>query len=280
MSGPVGVAVPAHDEEHQLPRLLARLAPQALTGRLEVVVVCNGCTDATADAARSAAPWAQVVEIPQASKPEALDVADSLLTAWPRVYLDADVLIDGADVLALAATLSLPVLAAAPTVLSDTGRSSRLVRHYYTASELAAGRCRAVNGSGAIAVARVGRERFAGWPDVLADDFFLDTRFADHEKARCPDARVVVAAPARLSDLVRRKVRVQAGNAEVRRRHPTPFVPASTSVAALARQHPGRSLDLALFAAVSTWVRLVLAVRDARGITTTWQRDASRTAVP
>lgn len=277
--GPVGVVVPAHDEEHQLPRLLSRLAPAALTGRLEVVVVCNGCTDATADVARAAAPWARVVEIPQASKPAALNVADDLLAAWPRVYLDADVLIDGSDVLALAAAVGGPVLAAAPVVRNDTGRSSRAVRIYYRASELAAARCRSVNGSGAMAVSAAGRARFDRWPDLLADDFFLDTRFADAEKLRTPQAQVVVTAPARLGDLVRRKVRVQAGNAEVRRRHPTPFVPASTSVLALGRRHPGRSADLALFAAVSAWCRLVLAVRGVRGVRTTWQRDASRAAL-
>jgi hypothetical protein len=274
------VVVPAHDEQRQLPRLLALLAPAALAGRLEVLVVCNGCGDATADVARAAAPWARVVEIPQASKAAALNVADTLLAAWPRVYLDADVLIDGEDVLALAAAVDGPWLAAAPIVRNDTGRSTRLVRSYYRASELAAARCPSVNGSGAMAVSRAGRSRFDRWPDLLADDFFLDTRFADTEKLRTPQARVVVAAPARLGDLVRRKVRVQAGNAEVRRRHPTTFVPASTSVLALARQHPRRSADLALFAAVSAWCRLVLAVRDARGVRTTWQRDASRAAVP
>ncbi|MGN6331353.1 MAG: glycosyltransferase [Motilibacteraceae bacterium] len=278
--GVVGVAIPAHDEEHQLPRLLARLATPAMAGRLDVVVVCNGCDDATADVARAEAPWARVVEIPQASKPAALDVADSMLSAWPRVYLDADVLIDGADVVALAGSLRPPMLAAAPTVRNDTGRSSRLVRHYYRASELAALRCRSVNGSGAIAVSREGRARFGAWPDVLADDFFLDTRFSDVEKLRTPHAHVDVVAPAGLDDLVRRKIRVQAGNAEVRRRHPTAFVPAPTSVLELVRQHPRRSLDLALFAAVSAWCRLVLAVRGARGVQTTWQRDASRTVQP
>ena len=85
MSPEMSVVIPAHDEERVLPRLLASLADP----RLEVIVVANGCRDATADIARTAG--VRVVELAEGSKVAALDAGDEAATLFPRAYLDADI---------------------------------------------------------------------------------------------------------------------------------------------------------------------------------------------
>ncbi|MDQ1577463.1 MAG: hypothetical protein QOE21_150, partial [Microbacteriaceae bacterium] len=84
------VIIPAHNEASVIERTLRPLADVANRGQLEVVVVCNGCTDETAELARNFT-GVTVVEIDEASKSLALNVGDEAATVWPRMYLDADV---------------------------------------------------------------------------------------------------------------------------------------------------------------------------------------------
>src|SRR6476659_6853296 len=86
------VVIPAHDEAAVIGRCLRSIEAAVRERDLEVVVVCNGCADATADVAASF-PWARVVEIDEASKPAALRAGDRAVSAFPRVYLDADVVV-------------------------------------------------------------------------------------------------------------------------------------------------------------------------------------------
>ena len=58
--------VPAHNEQAVIARCVRSLLKRAEAEKEEIdlVVVCNGCTDGTADAARRATPKARVLEIP------------------------------------------------------------------------------------------------------------------------------------------------------------------------------------------------------------------------
>jgi Glycosyl transferase family 2 len=95
------VVIPAHNEENALPRLLESVLQQELSQlHLEVIVVVNGSTDRTAATAREyVARFAacghqlNVVEIPFASKACALNEGDRNVTFFPRLYLDADILL-------------------------------------------------------------------------------------------------------------------------------------------------------------------------------------------
>ena len=51
---------------------------------------------------------------------------------------------------------------------------------------------------------------------MIADDLFLDAQFDDAEKYCSPSVTVIVHAPRRTADLVRRLVRVRRGNAAMR----------------------------------------------------------------
>ena len=47
------VIIPAHNEESEIARCLDALRPSDRPAELQVIVVCNGCTDGTASVARS-----------------------------------------------------------------------------------------------------------------------------------------------------------------------------------------------------------------------------------
>ena len=91
----------------------------------------------SATAARTAPPKRRavsghpltVIELDVASKAEALRAADRFATAFPRVYLDADVLVSGTAIHAVLEHLSRPgALAARPPIVYDTSSSSWVVR--------------------------------------------------------------------------------------------------------------------------------------------------------
>jgi len=89
----LAVVVPARDEAHNLPRLLASTTPQLGPGD-ELVVVDDHSTDATSAVARDAG--ATVVVAPDlpigwAGKPWACHVGAAAITAEVLVFVDADV---------------------------------------------------------------------------------------------------------------------------------------------------------------------------------------------
>ncbi|MGI5212308.1 glycosyltransferase [Plantactinospora sp. CA-290183] len=120
------VVVAAHNEAALLGRTLRTLLADARPGEFEVVVVANGCTDRTAEVARSV-PGVRALELPEPSKPAALNAGDRAATGFPRIYLDADIALTTAAARALAAAVAGPeVLAAAPgRRLDTTGRPRR-----------------------------------------------------------------------------------------------------------------------------------------------------------
>ena len=54
-------------------------------------MVCNGCTDATAEVANRRGPEVRVLSIPEPSKIDALRLGDQVASRFPRLYVDADV---------------------------------------------------------------------------------------------------------------------------------------------------------------------------------------------
>jgi glycosyltransferase involved in cell wall biosynthesis len=214
------VVIPAHDEASRIGRCLRSLGPLQ---DIEVVVVCNGCTDDTAAVARSHGHGVRVVELPEASKTSALNAGDRMVDGFPRIYVDADVAFSEGGLPSLIAALGGGVLAAAPAADVDTAGCSWLVRSYYEnwcrLGVVVSGVC----GSGVYALSEAGRERFGEFPDLVADDLFVDQRFSNAERAIVQPG-VSYRAPATARALVARKTRVFAGNLQLRRyglpRHP------------------------------------------------------------
>lgn len=212
------VIIAAHDEEAVIGRCLDTLLADARPGEIEVVVAANGCHDRTAEVAASRRGVA-VVQTGLASKTAALNLGEQAATAFPRLYLDADIAITAADVRALAAALDGPgaPVAAYPARRLDLAGRPLLVRCYFAVQRHLPAFEDGLFGRGLVAVSAQGRRRFLRFPDVIADDLFLDGLYAAHERVRVDAVTTVVAVPLRTRDLVRRLVRVRRGNAGLRR---------------------------------------------------------------
>ncbi|MCX5041677.1 glycosyltransferase [Aldersonia sp. NBC_00410] len=209
MSG--SVIVPAHNESAVIAQTLAPLSDTARTGLLEVLVVCNGCTDDTAAVARSV-PGIEVLEIAEASKVAALNAGDDVATRWPRLYLDADIRITPQAVAEVFDVLrSGEVLAARPASRYDTTGASRPVRSYYRARARIPQFGDALWGAGAYGLNEAGHVRIGRFPAVTGDDLWVDQQFNRTEKAVVPTEPTLVATPRDSRSLIRTLRRVYQG---------------------------------------------------------------------
>lgn len=220
------VVIAAHNEAAVVGRCLDALLAGAAPGEFDVTVVANGCKDATAQVAAARA-GVRVVDLVSASKVAALNAGDEVAVGFPRIYLDADIVIhaDGARALrdALASSDVVPstgVLAAVPRRELDLSRSTLLVRAYYAINSRLPAFENALFGRGAIALSAEGRRRFDRFPAVVADDLFLDSLFTEQEKREIDSVSARITVPRRARDLLRRLVRVRRGNASMRAASP------------------------------------------------------------
>ncbi len=237
----ISVVIPAHNEAQVIGRCLRALQEGAEPGSLEIVVVCNACTDATADAARKAAPDATVLESEIPSKIAALNQGDAHATAFPRFFLDADIVVTGADLLETANSMRTSgALAASPRFHADTSSCGLLVRAFYHVWTRLPYHQEGSIGSGLYGVSEAGRSRFTEFPDIISDDGFFRLQFAPEERLTVDDASFTIFPPRRWRDLVNIKTRARAGMMELAARFPELFdnetSSRSRSVAMIARR--------------------------------------------
>lgn len=209
------IIVPAFNEAPALRRLLPRLLAGAEPGEFEVVVIANGCTDDSAQAARSFGPAVRVLETPVANKFRALRLGDEAAGTFPRIYLDSDVELGSADARLLAAAVeSGPVLAAAPEREVPMAGCSWTVRWYYDVWLRLPVVRTGLFGRGVIAVSAAGYERLAAIPELMGDDLAASLAFGATERTVVEQARALIHPPRTLADLVRRRTRVNTVTAQ------------------------------------------------------------------
>jgi glycosyltransferase involved in cell wall biosynthesis len=208
----VSVVIPAHNESSVIADLLHSLTDGCVADEMQIVVVCNGCSDDTAEVARSFGPPVTVVESAIASKASALRLGDEIATGFPRFYVDADVLLSLDSLRMVADVLRRgPWLAAAPQLRVDLSRCSRLVRAYYAIWTRLPYHASGMIGSGVYAMSQAGRSRFDVFPDIISDDGFARLQFGPEERTSVEGAVFTIRAPATLPALMRIKTRSQKG---------------------------------------------------------------------
>jgi hypothetical protein len=250
-------------------------------GLLEVVVVCNGCTDDTAEVARATGLPVRVIEIDEASKIVALRVADARTQSFPRLYLDADVVLPGRSALAVLRRLSQgDVLAARPPLRYDLTRCSRLVRRYYAARVLVPGILDRLWGAGVYGLSQEGRARFGTWPELTGDDLFVDSLFGDDEIEVVHAEPVVVSPPRVARDLLavlRRGARAKASGERGRDAEGKPLslrhslARTLRGLIGMAVRRPGVLLDVVVYAGFAVFGRF----RRKGNASAVWERDRS-----
>ncbi|WP_405727109.1 glycosyltransferase [Streptomyces sp. NBC_00028] len=275
------IVIPAHNEERVIGRLLDSLLEDPGDDRTDIVVVCNGCTDDTARIAAERGPRVRVVEIPVPSKHAALRAGDDHALGFPRIYVDADVVLSAADARTLAEPLAddaSGILATAPERhLPLTGCAWRVRAYYRVWQRLPAVR-EGLFGRGVIAVSEKGHARIAALPPLMADDLAASLAFTTEERRVVDAARVVVHPPRTWRDLIKRRIRAMVSTAQVEQHRDPAEASARTSVAdlkGLLRREPRLLAAVVVFvgAAVVSRRRAQKAIRD-RDFDT-WLRDDS-----
>ncbi|NPU90889.1 MAG: glycosyltransferase family 2 protein [Gammaproteobacteria bacterium] len=217
----LSVVIPAHNEGNVIERCLSALLDGLQNTDHEIIVVCNGCTDDTANRAR-AFPSVLVIELVQASKIAALNTGMRAASGFPLAFVDADVELRGRDLLTAARHLETPgIKIVAPGLHVDLARSSWPVRCFYRVwTQLPYFADRRMVGSGVFILAESGRARFSEFPSVIADDGFIRAIFARDERLTATECQFRVFAPKTLGDLIRIKTRVRLGNIELNQKYP------------------------------------------------------------
>lgn len=264
------VVIPAHNEERGLRRLLPALTAGA-TDELAVLVVCNGCTDASAVEAASHGPTVQVLELAEASKAAALEAGGARVTDFPVGFVDADVLIDAASVSVLAAALNEPgVLAVGPSRRLDRAGVSPAAGWYYDIWERLPAVRTGLFGRGVIMLTEEGYRRVAALPRYISDDLAYSEAFQPAER-RVVDAATVTVWPARTwRALLRRRVRVVQGNRQLSRAGGRSDAAATSprDLLAILFREPWLIGQMALFILTAIIARL-----SARRQAVVWSRD-------
>ncbi|MDQ2838624.1 MAG: glycosyltransferase [Actinomycetota bacterium] len=272
------IVIPAHNEAAGIARLLTGMLAGASAGEFQILVVCNGCTDRTAAIAAGIGPDVTVIEIEQPSKRVALARGDEQAGYLPRIYLDADLELGAADLRALIAAVAEPgVLAAGPTRSLPRGGVSWPVRAYYGIWEQLPQVRTGLFGRGVIALSEQGHQRVQELPPAMSDDLAISEAFSPAERRIVESASVVIRPPRTVRDLLRRRIRVNTGNAQLDQRAGR-GAEAKTGLGdllAMVRRRPANLPGVLVFLSVAVASRLAARRRIRRGDYDSWLRDES-----
>jgi hypothetical protein len=279
------VVIPANDEAAVIRRCLDALFEGFAPGTLDVVVVCNGCTDDTAAQVGASGHPVRVLELEAASKAAALRAGDAAALTFPRIYLDADVVLPAEAARVLLENLRAGTVAGRPPIRYHSVGASAPVRSYYRARSRVPAVLGSLWGAGVYGLSAEGRGRFGEFPDVVGDDLWVDRLFdrGEVEIVDCPP--VVVTVPRRAGDLIRLLRRTYRGKGEraadldgrSRRTMPSTL----RDLGRLATAGPGAALDAVTYSAFAAGARLSLAAAQVAGdrrAGDVWERDGSSRA--
>ncbi len=217
----VSIIIPCYNEENVIGRALTHLLDGADAANLEILVCCNGCHDRTAEIARAFGPPVHVLETTRGSKTLALNMGDTAATSFPRIYLDADVVLNYAAVKSIVRALeNKNVLAVAPRMRVDYTNRNWLIRSFYETWLKMPYHLKGMIGTGIYALSEEGRRRFSSFPEIIADDGFVYALFAPHERQTLEDCSFTIVPPKDVSSLVRIKTRSKLGSNELALTHP------------------------------------------------------------
>jgi predicted RNA-binding Zn ribbon-like protein len=272
------VIVPAYNEQAVIAQTLEELLRGLDSDRVQVVVVCNGCTDKTADRARQFSPPVEVLEIETQSKTAAINAGERVSRGFPHIIQDADVVVSGRAMAAVIGALQAPgALVAEPRPVLRTSESSYPVRAFYRVWVALHGGEPGDVGSGVYGLSEEGRRRFGEFPELIADDAYARAHFASEEIIDVEEARSLVLAPRSVRDLVRIKTRSRLGQRELATVHAELWQrkqASSVSLSTKAARLPAQAwVEVPLYLALQFWIRLRAAEKFRRFESYEWERD-------
>lgn len=277
------VIIPAYDEAKVIDRCLSAMLADAEPGELEIVVVANNCSDDTAERARRHGALVKVIETPIGSKINALNLGDEAATGWPRLYVDADIVVSTQALRDVAAMLGeqAPLVVAAPTAVVDFAGRSPWVQAFYKVWTQLPYFTEGVIGAGFYAFSKRGRERFGKWPDIIADDEYARLMAAPHERGVNREHTFTITPPTQLRMVAKIQTRARAGLYQLHERFPELLRNETTNPARTLRVIAGRP-DLWAYApiylGVMSYAKMMAHRKLRKGQQKVWERDETARA--
>ena len=217
----ISIIIPAHNEETVIIKCLKSLMRQNSDYNLQIIVVCNGCQDNTYSIVKAFSPNIICLKTERASKTNALNLGDNVAKYYPRIYLDADIILSVNAIKEINSTfVNESCLATSIIPKMDMSLSSWFVRAFYDVW-LNLSYCKAgMIGSGLYALSREGRERFQSFPSIIADDGYIRCLFKENERFLTLNCYATVTAPKNLMNLIKIKTRSRLGRYELQEKFP------------------------------------------------------------
>jgi len=217
----ITVIIPAYNEANVIGATLDALLPGTVVGDIEIIVICNACTDNTVAIVRKYGGRVKCLESPVASKTNALNLGDREATGFPRIYLDADVVLSFDAVQKISAVLQNGrYLAAAPKMKMDFTTTSWAVKSYYDVWQQLPYVREGMIGTGAYALSQEGKNKVGDFPDIIADDGYVRAMFSGDERISVDDCYSLIRAPSNLYGLMKIKMRSRLGRYELAEKFP------------------------------------------------------------
>lgn len=225
----ISILIPANNEEAYIRDCLGSLlASDPLPGGapVEVIVMANGCTDATVAHAEAmsadftARGWTlQVLDLAEGSKIAALNAGDGAALFDMRIYIDADIRVDPALVAQLAEVLARDTAVYASGQIRVPKARSFLSDRYARFWQRLPFITKGVPGCGVFALNAPARARWETFPQIISDDSFARFHFAPEEMQGVP-AGFEWPITEGFVNLVRVRRRQNEGLAEIERLFP------------------------------------------------------------
>ena len=215
------IVIPAYNESRSIERCLRSVMADGIAD-LAVVVVPNACRDDTAERARRFGGGVIVVETAEGGKTNAINLGERTLRErgldlFPRLFLDGDIELAPGTLRALFAEAGRSgalVVSAEPRF--DTADCALGVRLHFAAERFNPyHRSTSPNGSGTYCVSREGRARWGEFPNIIADDLFVERQFASAERKTLLGHRAIVRVPTTMAALRGTRARTRLGNSEL-----------------------------------------------------------------
>ena len=275
---PIAVLIPAHNEEAVIERTLSTLLRSAKPVEFRIYVVCNGCSDETANRVHSNFPGVTVLELVEASKTAAINAGLRATRAAKVLLLDADIELSTQDARSLTSALDDPTIDAAIGHMEiDDSDSSWAVRSFY---RIWAHQPYLKNGkfAAAIALSRSMLDRIGELPNVTADDTYLRQMISKDNTAVLDQVHFRARVPKSVTTLIRVRARVHRGNRELKRCLPDSSSPPEKrgwQFAGEIGKRPALWLDVPCYLAIAVASRFLAAKSSP-----SWERDlTTRNAV-
>ncbi|MCK5830863.1 MAG: glycosyltransferase [Methylococcales bacterium] len=233
------IIIPAHNEEFYISKCLEPLLEYTSKyHELQIIVICNNCIDNTVSIVKSFEPIVICIDTDIASKTNAINEGEKIANSYPRIYLDADIILNINSIEAIIKLFSNKnCLAGSVEAKMDFSNSSFFVKAFYDIW-LSLPYCKAgMIGSGIYALSEKGRSRFGEFPDIIADDGYVRCLFNENERMITKGNFSLVTAPYDLFSLIKIKTRSRLGRYQLKDKFPNLLVNETKDYQGVVKRH-------------------------------------------